>query len=36
MIPLVEHICLRVDMPGRSVVVSPPEGLIELYRAGKT
>jgi 16S rRNA processing protein RimM len=36
MIPLVEHICLRVDMPARRVTVSPPEGLIELYRAGKT
>jgi 16S rRNA processing protein RimM len=36
MIPLVEHICLRVDVPARRVTVSPPEGLIELYRAGKT
>jgi 16S rRNA processing protein RimM len=36
MIPLVEHICVQVDMPARRVVVSPPEGLIELYRAGKT
>ena len=36
MIPLVEHICLRVDMPARRVIVSPPPGLIELYRAGKT
>jgi 16S rRNA processing protein RimM len=35
MIPLVEHICLQVDMPARRVTVSPPEGLIELYRAGK-
>jgi 16S rRNA processing protein RimM len=36
MIPLVDHICLRIDMPARRVIVSPPEGLIELYRAGKT
>jgi 16S rRNA processing protein RimM len=36
MIPLVEHICLRIDMSARQVVVSPPEGLIELYRPGKS
>ncbi|MEP6914779.1 MAG: ribosome maturation factor RimM [Acidobacteriota bacterium] len=36
MIPLVEHICVSVDLPARRVTVSPPEGLIELYRAGKS
>jgi 16S rRNA processing protein RimM len=35
MIPLVGGICARVDLPGRRVVVNPPEGLIELYRGSK-
>jgi 16S rRNA processing protein RimM len=32
MIPLVEGICVKVDLPARRVIVNPPEGLIELYR----
>jgi 16S rRNA processing protein RimM len=31
MIPLVETICVEVDMPARRVIVNPPEGLLELY-----
>jgi 16S rRNA processing protein RimM len=31
MIPLVEHICVEVDLPARRVIVNPPEGLLELY-----
>jgi 16S rRNA processing protein RimM len=31
MIPLVEHICVAIDMPARRVIVNPPEGLLELY-----
>jgi len=31
MIPLVETICLEVDLPARRVIVNPPEGLLELY-----
>jgi ribosomal 30S subunit maturation factor RimM len=37
MIPLVETICIEVDVPARRVIVNPPEGLLELYgrtRAG--
>lgn len=30
LIPLVEHICIRVDPAARLVVVNPPEGLLEL------
>ena len=30
LIPLVEHICIRVDPAARLIVVNPPEGLIEL------
>ena len=30
LIPLVEGICLRVDIAGRKIVVEPPEGLLEL------
>ena len=36
MIPLVEGICVRVDLGERRVIVNPPEGLIELYRAPGT
>jgi 16S rRNA processing protein RimM len=32
MLPLVDGICLQVDMAARRIVVDPPEGLIELYR----
>jgi 16S rRNA processing protein RimM len=30
MIPLVDGICVSVDIPGRRVVVDPPEGLLDL------
>lgn len=30
MIPLVDGICVRVDIAGRRVVVDPPEGLLDL------
>jgi 16S rRNA processing protein RimM len=30
MIPLVAPICVRVDVPGRRIVVDPPEGLLDL------
>jgi 16S rRNA processing protein RimM len=33
MIPLVEGICLAVDVAGRRVTVDPPEGLIGLNQA---
>ena len=33
MLPLVEGICLEVDMAARRIVVQPPEGLIDLYRS---
>ena len=36
MIPLVEHICVEVDMPARRVIVNPPDGLLELYGRTKT
>jgi 16S rRNA processing protein RimM len=32
MIPLVEGICLAVDIAGRQVTVDPPEGLMDLNR----
>jgi len=32
MVPLVEGICLEVDMAARRIVVDPPDGLIDLYR----
>ena len=32
LIPLAAHICVRVDIGARLVVVDPPEGLIELNR----
>ena len=35
MVPLVEGICLQVDTVARRIVVDPPEGLIDLYRAGE-
>jgi 16S rRNA processing protein RimM len=34
MLPLVEGICLQVDVAARRIVVDPPEGLIDLYRGG--
>jgi 16S rRNA processing protein RimM len=33
MLPLVDGICLAVDLTARRIVVNPPEGLIELYRS---
>jgi 16S rRNA processing protein RimM len=33
MLPLVDGICVQVDMAARRIVVDPPEGLIELYRS---
>lgn len=33
MLPLVEGICVEVDMAARRIVVDPPDGLIELYRS---
>ena len=32
MIPLVDGICVRVDVAAKVVVVKPPDGLVELYR----
>lgn len=29
LIPLVDHICVRVDPPARVIVIDPPEGLLE-------
>jgi 16S rRNA processing protein RimM len=34
LIPLAAHICVRVDIGSRLIVVDPPEGLIELNRRG--
>jgi 16S rRNA processing protein RimM len=33
MLPLVDGICLQVDMVARRILVNPPEGLIALYRS---
>lgn len=33
MLPLVEGICVEVDLAARRIVVDPPEGLIALYRS---
>jgi 16S rRNA processing protein RimM len=33
MLPLVDGICLEVNMAARRIVVNPPEGLIDLYRS---
>jgi 16S rRNA processing protein RimM len=30
LIPMVEGICLEVDVPGGKIVVAPPEGLLDL------
>lgn len=30
LVPLVEDICLEVDVAGRRIVIAPPEGLLEL------
>ncbi len=30
LIPLVEGICVEVDVAGRKIVVEPPEGLLDL------
>ena len=32
MLPLVDGICIEVNMAARRIVVDPPDGLIELYR----
>ena len=29
LIPLVDHICVRVDPAARVIVIDPPEGLLE-------
>lgn len=33
MLPLVDGICLDVNMEARRIVVQPPEGLLDLYRS---
>ena len=30
LIPIVEGICVEIDVPGRKIVVAPPEGLLDL------
>jgi 16S rRNA processing protein RimM len=35
LIPLVAEICVEVDVPGRRIVVTPPEGLLELNERAK-
>jgi 16S rRNA processing protein RimM len=30
LIPLAEGICVEVDVPGRRIVIEPPEGLLDL------
>jgi 16S rRNA processing protein RimM len=30
LIPLAEEICTAIDLPGRRIVIEPPEGLLEL------
>ena len=30
LIPMVEGICVAVDVAGRKIVVAPPEGLLDL------
>jgi ribosomal 30S subunit maturation factor RimM len=30
LIPLAEGICVAVDVPGKKIVVEPPEGLLDL------
>jgi len=32
LIPLAVEICVRIDVPGRRIVVDPPEGLLEVNR----
>jgi 16S rRNA processing protein RimM len=32
LVPMVDHICLSIDVPGRVVVIDPPTGLLELNR----
>jgi len=34
LIPLVAEICTEIDVPGRRIVVSPPDGLLELNAPG--
>lgn len=36
LIPLVAEICVSIDLPSRSIVVKPPEGLIELNEPGRS
>jgi 16S rRNA processing protein RimM len=35
MIPLVDGICVQIDLASRRIVVDPPEGLLELNESGK-
>jgi 16S rRNA processing protein RimM len=35
LIPMAAHICLRIDVPARAIVVRLPEGLLELNRTKK-
>jgi 16S rRNA processing protein RimM len=30
LIPFSEHICVEVDIPGKRIVIDPPEGLLDL------
>ena len=34
LIPLVAEICVEIDVAGRRIVISPPEGLLELNETG--
>jgi 16S rRNA processing protein RimM len=36
LIPMVEGICVDVDVPGRRIVVNPPEGLLDLNVTKRT
>jgi 16S rRNA processing protein RimM len=34
-VPLAAEICTAIDIPGRRIVIEPPEGLIELNRTAR-
>jgi 16S rRNA processing protein RimM len=36
LVPLVEHICLEIDVEGRRIRVDPPEGLLELNESKRS
>jgi 16S rRNA processing protein RimM len=36
LVPMVEGICVRVDVAGRTIVIDPPDGLLELNGTGLT